>query len=246
MSWNAGDALGFGWARFREAPDRYLLGCLVLVAGLVVAAVLGVLLHTTLVDVTSGLGVSLLVGALGAALVVIAAQVFGAGFLRGALGVTEGRQFQPQDVLSTEPVGRIVATSPIIAVGTFLGSLCAPSPDSRSLSSPSGASISPSTAAWAQRIAITASVRSGHGPPHRVAGVVRGRRPGRGRRSRALRGRPARRTARGGAGRGLHVPTADRPRSSRDPPNQSATTRPRAGRRPDRFRAPRRPPRRAH
>ena len=65
MSWNAGDALGFGWARFREAPDRYLLGCLVLVAGLVVAAVLGVLLHTTLVDVTSGLGVSLLVGAPG-------------------------------------------------------------------------------------------------------------------------------------------------------------------------------------
>ena len=123
MSWNVGDALGYGWARFRESPASFVLGVLVLLVGLTTAAVVGVLLQASLVDVTSGLGVTLLVGALGVALVVVAAQLFGAGFLRGALGVTEGREFEPRSVLSTEQAGAVVTTSLVIAAGTFVGSL---------------------------------------------------------------------------------------------------------------------------
>lgn len=123
MSWNVGDALSYGWSRFRASPTSYVAGVLVLVAGLAVAAAVGVLLQAQLVDVTSGLGVSLLVGALVASLLVVAAQLFGAGFLRGALGVTEGRTFEPRAVLSTEAAGPIVMTSLAIAAATFLGSL---------------------------------------------------------------------------------------------------------------------------
>ena len=123
MRWNVGDALGYGWARFRRSPRSYVLGVLVLAVGLAVAASAGVLLQTSLVDVTSGLGITLLVGALAVGLLVLAALLFGAGFLRGALGVTEGRPFEVRDVLSTEGVGRIVATSLVVAAGTFLGSL---------------------------------------------------------------------------------------------------------------------------
>jgi hypothetical protein len=123
MRWNVGDALGYGWARFRGSPSTYVLGVLLLVTGLVVAAVAGALVQTAMVDVTSGLGVSLLAGAVAVALLVLAAQVLGAGFLRGALGVTEGRSFVVRDVLSTDGVGRIVATGLVITAGTFLGSL---------------------------------------------------------------------------------------------------------------------------
>lgn len=123
MSWNVGDALGYGLARFRANPTSYVLGVLVLVVGLAVAVAAGVLLQTTLVDVTSGLGVSLLVGALGVGLLVVAAQLSGAGFLRGALGVTEGRTFEPRTVLSTEAAGPVLLTSLAIAAATFLGSL---------------------------------------------------------------------------------------------------------------------------
>ncbi|GAB3252933.1 hypothetical protein [Nocardioides dilutus] len=123
MRWNVGDALGYGWARFRGDPSSYVLGVLVLAAGLTVAAAVGVLLQARFVDVTTGLGLSLLVGAAGVGLLVVAAQVFGAGFLRGALGVTQGRPFEARDVLRTEGLGRIVTTGLVIAGGTFLGSL---------------------------------------------------------------------------------------------------------------------------
>jgi uncharacterized membrane protein len=123
MRWNVGDALGYGWARFRGSPTTYALGVLVLAGGLAVAAVAGALVQTAMVDVTSGLGVSLLAGALAVGLLVLAAQVLGAGFLRGALGVTEGRPFEVRDVLRTEGIGRIVTTGLVIAAGTFLGSL---------------------------------------------------------------------------------------------------------------------------
>jgi len=123
MRWNVGDALGYGWARFRGSPRTYVLGVLLLVAGLVVAAAAGALVQTAMVDVTSGLGISLLAGAVAVALLVLAAQVLGAGFLRGALGVTEGRPFEAREVLGTEGVGRVVTTGLVIAAGTFLGSL---------------------------------------------------------------------------------------------------------------------------
>ena len=123
MSWNVGDALAYGWARFRASPTSFVLGVLVLLVGLAAAVGLVVLLQSTLVDTTSGLRISLLVGAFGVAVVVVAAQLFGAGFMRGALGVTEGRAFEPRSVLSTEQAGAVVTTSLVIAAGTFLGSL---------------------------------------------------------------------------------------------------------------------------
>jgi uncharacterized membrane protein len=123
MRWNVGDALGYGWTRFRGNPATYALGVLVLAAGLVAAVVAGTLLQTALVDVTSGLGISLLAGATGVGLVVLATQVLAAGFLRGALGVTEGRPFEARDALATEGAGRVVTTGLVIAAGTFLGSL---------------------------------------------------------------------------------------------------------------------------
>jgi uncharacterized membrane protein len=123
MRWNVGDALGYGWTRFRGSPVTYTLGVLVLAAGLAAAVVAGALLQTALVDVTSGLGISLLAGAAGVGLVVLATQVLAAGFLRGALGVTEGRPFEARDVLGTQGVGRVVTTGLVIAAGTFLGSL---------------------------------------------------------------------------------------------------------------------------
>lgn len=123
MRWHVGDALGYGWARFRGDPSSYVVGVLVLAGGLVAAAAAGVVLQATFVDVTTGLGVSLLVGAIGVALLVVAAQVFGAGFLRGALGVADGRPFRVRDVLSTEGVGRVVTTSLVVSAGTFVGSL---------------------------------------------------------------------------------------------------------------------------
>jgi uncharacterized membrane protein len=123
MRWNVGDALGYGWTRFRGDPAPYALGVLVLAAGLAAAVVAGALLQTALVDVTSGLGISLLAGAAAVGLVVLAAQVLAAGFLRGALGVTEGRPFEARDALDTRGVGRVVTTGLVIAAGTFLGSL---------------------------------------------------------------------------------------------------------------------------
>lgn len=123
MHWNVGDALGYGWARFRESPGSYVAGVLVLAVGLVVAAAVGVALQARFVDVTTGLGASLLVGAAMVGLVAVAAQVFGAGFLRGTLGVTEGRPFAAREVLGTDGLGGVVATSLLVAAGTFLGSL---------------------------------------------------------------------------------------------------------------------------
>jgi uncharacterized membrane protein len=123
MGWNVGDALGYGWERFRASPGPYALGVLVLAVAVALAATGAALLQSTFVEVTSGVGVSLLVGAAGVGLLVVAAQVFGAGFLRGALGVTEGRPFQVRDVLDTDGLGRIVVTSLLIGGGTFVGSL---------------------------------------------------------------------------------------------------------------------------
>jgi uncharacterized membrane protein len=123
MRWNVGDALGYGWARFRDNPTAYALGVLVLAAGLAAAATAGAMLQTAMVDVTSGLGVSLLAGAAAVGLLVLAAHVLGAGFLRGALGVTEGRPFVVREVLGTEGAGRLVATGLVVTAGTFLGSL---------------------------------------------------------------------------------------------------------------------------
>ena len=84
-------------------------------------------------------------------MLVVAAQVFGAGFLRGALGVTEGRPFEVRDVLEHRRARRIVATSLVIAAGTFRGVAALLSPRaSRSPSSPSGACTSSSTRVWAR------------------------------------------------------------------------------------------------
>ena len=210
MSWNVGDALGYGWTRFKASPTSFVLGVLVLVAGLAVAVGLAVLLQASLVDVTSGLGVSLLVGSLGVALVVVTAQLFGAGFLRGALGVTEGRAFEPRSVLSIEQAGAVVATSLVIAAGTFLGSLLCYLP---------GLAVAFVTQ-WSLYFVVDRGLgpergdprerRPGQDPAHRVTRLVRGRGPGRRCRCRTVRSRRARGAARRHARRRLELPGAHR------------------------------------
>ena len=209
--WNVGDALGYGWARFRGEWSQLVLGVLVLVAGLVVAGGIGVALQAALVDVTSGIGVSLLVGALVVGLLVVAAQVLGAGVLRGALGVTEGRPFQARDVLRTDGAGPVVATGLLVAAATFVGSLLCYLPGLAvafltqwSLYFVLDRGLGPTQRDPCQR-------RTDDEPAHRVARLVRARGTGGRRRRGAVRGRSARGAARGPARRRVHLPAADRP-----------------------------------
>ncbi len=124
MTWHVGDALGYGWARFKGGGFRpYVVGAVLLALGIMLASVIGVLLRSRFVGSSTSLGTNLLVGALVLGLMVTVTQVLAAGYLRQALVVVDGGVFRAREVLSTDGLGPVVLTSLVIGAGTFVGSL---------------------------------------------------------------------------------------------------------------------------
>lgn len=137
-SWNLGDALSYGWAKFQANAAQIVVAALILVVAMAVVVGIGigisaVLLSTggtrigangeLVIEDGSGFIARQFVNALVSALVLIVALVVGAGIVRGALGITDGRAFSYQELFKTDKIGPVVIASLIIAAATFVGYL---------------------------------------------------------------------------------------------------------------------------
>jgi len=138
--YNATDAFGYGWNKFKARPSEMLVPVLVVfLVVLVVEAIVQVLLATTLLatrDCTTTVGgqsvravcgpnpfVRLLATALAGLVVSLIVQSLGAGLIKNALNVADGRPASINQVFTWAVKPQVIGTAALIALITFVGTL---------------------------------------------------------------------------------------------------------------------------
>ena len=138
--YNATDAFGYGWNKFKARPSEMLVPVLVVfLVVIVVEAIVQVLLATTLLatrDCTTTVGgqsvravcgpnpfVRLLATALAGLVVSLIVQSLGAGLIKNALNVADGRPASINQVFTWAVKPHVIGTAALIALITFVGTL---------------------------------------------------------------------------------------------------------------------------
>jgi uncharacterized membrane protein len=138
--YNATDAFGYGWNKFKARPSEMLVPVLVVfLVVIVVEAIVQVLLATTLLatrDCTTTVGgqsvravcgpnpfVRLLATALAGLVVSLIVQSLGAGLIKNALNVADGRPASINQVFTWAVKPQVIGTAALIALITFVGTL---------------------------------------------------------------------------------------------------------------------------
>jgi len=138
--YNAPDAFGYGWNKFKAKPSEMLVPVLVVfLVVLVVEAIVQVLLATTLLatrDCTTTVGgqsvsavcgpnpfVRLLATALAGLVVSLIVQSLGAGLIKNALNVADGRPASINQVFTWAVKPQVIGTAALVALITFVGTL---------------------------------------------------------------------------------------------------------------------------
>jgi len=138
--YNATDAFGYGWNKFKAKPSEMLVPVLVVfLVVIVVEAIVQVLLATTLLanrDCTTTVGgqsvravcgpnpfVRLLATALAGLVVSLIVQSLGAGLIKNALNVADGRPASINQVFTWAVKPQVIGTAALIALITFVGTL---------------------------------------------------------------------------------------------------------------------------
>jgi uncharacterized membrane protein len=138
--YNATDAFGYGWNKFKARPSEMLVPVLVVfLVVIVVEAIVQVLLATTLLatrDCTTTVGgqsvravcgpnpfVRLLATALAGLVVSLIVQSLGAGLIKNALNVADGRPASINQVFTWAVKPQVIGTAALVALITFVGTL---------------------------------------------------------------------------------------------------------------------------
>ena len=138
--YNAPDAFGYGWNKFKAKPSEMLVPVLVVfLVVFVVDGIVQVLLRTTLLGthdctttvvgqtVQTQCGPNFFVGLFGTALagfvVSLIVQSLGAGLIKNALNVADGRPASLDQVFTWAFKPQVIGTAALIALITFVGTL---------------------------------------------------------------------------------------------------------------------------
>ena len=138
--YNAPDAFGYGWNKFKAKPSEMLVPILVVfLAVVVIQAVVQLLLRATLLatndctttvagqSVRAECGPNLFVSLLGAALAAFVSslivQALGAGLFKNALNVADGRPASLDQVFTWAVKPQVIGTAALVALITFVGTL---------------------------------------------------------------------------------------------------------------------------
>jgi uncharacterized membrane protein len=138
--YQATDAFGYGWNRFRARPGELLVPVLVVVVALVaIEVVVQLVLRASLLgtrDCTQtvagqsfdgrcgpGLLASLLGSGIGAFVVSLVSQALGAGLIKNALHVVDGRPASVGELAAWATKPQVLVAALLVAGATFVGSL---------------------------------------------------------------------------------------------------------------------------
>jgi uncharacterized membrane protein len=119
-----GDALTYGWEKFRANVGPIITAVVVYVVGSVV--VFGLLYATIFAAARggdAGLAGALLVGAIMVVAITLLAFLVQAGLIRGALAITRGERPTTAHFFTTDRLGPVVGASLLVALATGIGSL---------------------------------------------------------------------------------------------------------------------------
>ena len=125
-AYSAGEAIGYGWNKFKASPATLLVPVLVIgIVVLVISYLVRVLLVDGLTDSDSGLGLVLLAAALSGAVTGIIVQVLTAGLVKGGFQVADGREFSLGQLFDGWDKAQVVIAAVLIGILTFIGTfLC--------------------------------------------------------------------------------------------------------------------------
>ena len=138
--YNATDAFGYGWNKFKAKPSELLVPLLVvLLVVIVVQVIVQVLLRATILathdctttvqgqSVQTQCGPNLFVSLLGAALagfvVSLVMQALGAGLIKNALNIADGRPASMDELFTWMVKPQVIGTAALVALITFVGTL---------------------------------------------------------------------------------------------------------------------------
>ena len=119
-----GDALTYGWEKFRANVGPIITAVVVYVVGSVV--VFGLLYATIFAAARggdAGLAGALFVGAIMVVAITLLAFLVQAGLIRGALAITRGERPTTAHFFTTDKLGPVVGASLLVALATGIGSL---------------------------------------------------------------------------------------------------------------------------
>lgn len=119
-----GDALTYGWEKFRANVGPIITAVVVYVVGSVV--VFGLLYATIFAAArggNAGLAGALFVGAIMVVAITLLAFLVQAGLIRGALAITRGERPTTAHFFTTDKLGPVVGASLLVALATGIGSL---------------------------------------------------------------------------------------------------------------------------
>ncbi len=119
-----GDALTYGWEKFKANVGAILTAVVVYIIGF---AVVFAILYATLIAAASGgdagIAGALFVAALMSIIVVLLSFLVQAGLVRGALAITRGEKPTTAHFFTTEHLGPIVVAALLVALATGIGTV---------------------------------------------------------------------------------------------------------------------------
>jgi uncharacterized membrane protein len=116
---SAGDAIGYGWKKFRENAGPIILATLILIAAYIVLSLIG---RAVAGDDMGSTGFSFSLGGfLIQILTSLVGYIVGAALIRGALDVTEGKKFDLAAAFGNLNYGNVIITSLLLAVLETVG-----------------------------------------------------------------------------------------------------------------------------
>ena len=134
---SVGNAVSYGWNKFQANAGQIIIAGLIAFVAIVVFQVVAAVIRAILTEPASCTGtgltvtcdegtgflVSIFASAISSFLFFFVYQVIGAGIIRGSLAITEGRQFEFNELFKTDKIGPVIITSLISGAIIFVGTL---------------------------------------------------------------------------------------------------------------------------